>query len=453
MERFIQCTVQKMLVLMLPFLLIWTIGTNAQQVKELSLEEAKQYALENNRDVRKAAMDIEVASKEKWAVTASGFPQVEASAEVSKLLDIPTQLIPGEFFGRPGETIPVQFGKPFNANYGISASQLIFSGSYFVGVRAAGIYMKLSKENLERTELETKATVTKTYILSLIAEENQKVLSKTLKNVQQTRYEVEEMYKEGFTEQTDVKQLQISVNELENNIRALQKQIDLTHQLLKIQMGMPVDQSIQLTDRLEAILTRVNIGPLLEQTFTPQDNINFRAVVTREELADMQVRRQYTRFLPTLAAFGSIQRDAQRDKFNLLDSDKKWFPTTVIGIRLSWPIFSGGSKMFDLQKARVERKKARLDKIEAREGLSLQYKQARTKVIEARDRQETARANRDLAKEVYEINQEKFKEGMISSLDLTQSHNQYLDAEAAYLQAVSDMLTAQTELKKILEIL
>ncbi len=431
----------------------WLSQVMGQNVKELSLPEAQRYALQNNRDVRKAALEIEAASKEKWAVTASGFPQIEASGEVSKLLDIPTQLIPGEFFGRPGETIPVQFGKPYNANYGISASQLIFSGSYFVGVRAANVYMELSKQNLERTELETKATVTKTYFLVLAAEANKAVLEKTLKNVRQTRYEVEEMYKEGFSEHTDVKQLKISVNDMESNIRSLEKQIEITHQLLKVQMGMPVEQPIRLTDQLDAILAQAEIESLLEPDFQAQENINFRAVLTRQQLAEMQVRRQYTRFLPTLAAFGSIQRDAQRDAFNFLDSDKDWYPTTVIGLRLSWPIFNGGSKIFDLQKAKIEEKKARIDKINAEEGLKLQYKKARNNLTEARDRLESARSNRNLAREVYEMNREKFSEGILSSLDLTQSHNQYLNAEADYLKAVSDVLNARTELKKILEIL
>ena len=424
----------------------------AQSPPSYTLAEAKKYALQNNRDIRDALLAIKAANKTLWEVTAQGFPQVEVTAQYQNLLDIPTQLIPGEIFGgEPGSTIPVKFGKPHNASYGVSANQLLFSGSYFVGVQASKIFLQLSQENLTRKKLDVKATVTNTYQLVLIAQENQRILEQTLENLKQTRYEITEMNKEGFTEKTDVKQIQISVNDIENNLRALEQQIEVTLQLLKLQMGLDLEAPIALTDDLQAFLTDPEDANRTQIRFDPYTNINMQAMLTQERLRELNLRKEKTTFLPTIVGFASWQRDAQRDKFNIFDPSETWYPTTVVGVQFSWPIFSGSTKFQRVQKAQVELKQARLQKENVEQGLQLQYKQARAAFESARDRFENSTTNRELAHEVYEITLEKYREGLVSSLELTQAHNQYLSSEGQYLRSVSDLLQARASLDKIFE--
>ncbi|MBD3374280.1 hypothetical protein GF406_04525 [candidate division KSB1 bacterium] len=424
----------------------------AQTTPAYTLAEAKKYAMQNNRDIRDALLAIKAANKQMWEVTAQGFPQVEVTAQYQNLLDIPTQLIPGEIFGQPpGTTIPVKFGKPHNASYGVSANQLLFSGSYFVGVQASKIFLQLSQENLTRKKLDVKATVTTTYQLVLIAQENQRILEQTLKNLKKTRYEITEMNKEGFTEKTDVKQIQITVNDIQNNLRALEQQIDVTLQLLKLQMGLDLDAPIALADDLETFLTDPEDANRSQIKFDPYTNINMQAMLTQERLRELNLRKEKTTFLPTIVGFARWQQDAQRDKFNIFDPEETWYPTTVVGVQFSWPIFSGSAKFQRVQKARVELKQARLQKESVEQGLQLQYKQAKAAFESARDRFENSMTNRDLAHEVYEITLEKYREGLVSSLELTQAHNQYLSSEGQYLQSVSDLLQARTSLDKLFE--
>jgi len=426
--------------------------SSAQSTRSYTLAEAKKYALENNRDIRDALLQTKAANKQKWEITAQGLPQVEVTAQYQNLLDIPTQLIPGEIFGgEPGSTIPVKFGRPHNARYGVTASQLLFSGSYFVGVSASRIYLKLSEENLSRTKLDVKATVTSTYHLVLIAQENQRVLEQTLENLKKTQYEISEMHKEGFIEKTDVKQIQISVNEIENNLRFLQQQIKVTLQLLKLQMGLDLEAPISLSDDLQVFLADPQDAVRTELRFDPYKTINMKAMLTQERLRELNLRKEKTTFLPTIAAFATWQRDAQRDKFDIFDFDKTWYPTTVVGVQLSWPIFNGSAKYQRWQKARVELMQARTQKEKVEQGLRLQHKQARAAFESSRDRYQNSLTNRDLAREVYEISLEKYREGLISSLELTQAHNQYLNSEGQYLQAISDLLQARTNLDKIFE--
>jgi outer membrane protein TolC len=426
----------------------------AQPANTYSLKDAQTYAIQHNRDVKNAALGIEAANKQLWEVTATGFPQIEISAGYQHMLDIPTQLIPGEIFGgEPGSTIPVKFGKPHLANYGISVSQLIFSGSYLVGLNASKIYLQLSEQNLTRTELDVKATVTNTYYLILVAEETRAIIVQTLENLRKTQFEINELNKEGFNEESDVKQIQISVNALENGLRSIEQQIEVSYKLLKFQMGLPIDDDIALSDDLTGILKNLDIKTPLALEFKVEENIGFRAMNTQAKLADLSLKNEITTFYPTFAAFVSFQRDAQRDKFDIFDWNKKWYPTSVIGVQMSWPIFSGSSKIFKVQKAKIELSQAETELDKVRDGLKLQYRQAHSALATARDRYNNARDNRDLALEVYDVNIQKYREGLISSLELTQAQNQYLNAEQDYLQNVSDALTAYTQLRKILEIL
>jgi outer membrane protein len=445
--------IQTMVNLMKSVLFISLLIANlpAQETRNFSLEEAKAYAKKNNYDVQKAKLAIDVANKQKWQVIATGFPQITLSADMNKLIDIPTQLIPGEFFGEDAGTfIPVQFGVPYNASYGVMASQLIFSGSYIVGLQASQTFMQLSEQAHKKSEIDVGETITQSYFLVLMAEENRKVLASSLQNINQTYNEISELNKEGFVEATDVSQMQISVNQLETQLKSVEQQIDVTYKILKLQMGIDINASIVLTDSLGQLLKTEDISERLRRDFHVEDNIGFKLLLTQEKLADLTLKNEYSTFLPTISAFANIEKNAQRNSFNFFDTSKPWYKTTVAGIQLSWPIFSGGQKIFKVQQAKIELKQAELDRIKAQQGLDLQYMQARSALKTAYDSYQNSKENRKLANEVYEINLEKYKEGIISSLDLVQAHNQYLQAEGDYLKSAAQLLTARTTLDKLL---
>jgi len=428
--------------------------TQADPIHRFSLQEAVDYALQHNHDLKNSRLGIATAVKQVWEVTASGLPQVSVSARYQHLLDIPTQLIPAQFFGGDsGKFAAVQFGQPHNASYGITATQLVFSGSYFVGLQASRVYKKLSVEQNERTELDVKETVINTYHLILIARKNREVLDTTLTNVRKTLTEVSSLYEEGFVEKLDVKQLKISVTGLENTLSTLDQQIDMACNLLKLQLGLDLGEQVELTDKLETLLPNPEKDDDLRDPFLLQKNVNFRSMKTQKELASLSLANEYTSFLPTVAAFGTIQQDAQRSEFNLFDSKEKWYPTTVVGVQLSWNLFSGSAKIFRIQKARIGVKQAENNLEKAERGLRLQYDQAKSSMESTRKRFINYKSNKALAREIYETTLEKFHEGLSTSLELTQSYNQYLNAEAEYLQGMSEMLMARVNLEKILGIL
>lgn len=422
-----------------------------KSTKRFSLQEAQQYAIENNFEIKNKQLDIELARKKIWETTTIGLPQVEGSGAYQQFLDIPTQLIPAEFFGgEPGTFMPVQFGTKHNANFGLTVSQLIFSGEYIVGLQASRIFLELSAKGLTKSENEIKESVAKSYYLVLVATESRQIITQSLDNMKNILREMEEIYKEGMIEDTDVDQMRLTVSNIENSLKNLDNQAELANRLLKFQLGIEFEENIELTESLEAIITAGMISPSLIKQFDLSQNIDFQLLETSENLQKLNLRRQQSAFLPTLAGFASFSRNAYRQEFNFFDSDGKWFPTNLIGLQLSVPIFSSGMKLSRVNQAKIELEKIQNTKQQAGQGLQLSYEQSKNNLKTAMDKLETEKKSLTLSENIYNKTIIKYKEGISSSMDLTMAQNQYLSTQGNYLSAMVELLNAKAELDKIL---
>ena len=434
-----------------------TRGFGAEEPKDihgLSLKEVRDYAVKHSTSTINARLDVAMARKKIWETTATGLPQINASISYQDMLQIPTTLIPAEFIdpdAEEGTFIGVKFGTQHNASLNITANQLIFSGSYIVALQASKIYLRLSRENLIKSEIDVKETVTLTYYLILLAEESQKTLEASLKNLEKILYETREMHKAGFLEDTDVDQIQLSVTDLENAVKSMERQIRVTYRLLKFQMGFDLQKEIRLTDNLDTILSQLNAETLLKDPLILEDHIDYRMLDTQEKSQGLLLKREKSEYLPTISAFATHQQSAMRNTFNFFKkTDEKWFPSTIVGINIAIPIFSSGMRAARVAQAKMELKKVRNSKKQAAEGLQLELTQARSEFENALEKKESTQKNVQLAKKIYEKNRVKYGKGMSSSLELTQTHNQYLTAESNYIKAVVELLNAKTRLDKIL---
>jgi outer membrane protein len=441
-----------MVLLLKTVLLAGLNNTETDEAMNVDLKTALEYAIQHNYDVLNSQLDIQAAQKQLREVAAGGLPQINGSVDFNDFLDIPTQLIPGEIFGgEPGSTIKVKFGRQYIATWSLSGSQLIFSGSFLVGLQASKIYLKLMEQNLKRSQLEVAELVTQTYYLVLVAEENLRILEESQKNLEKTHYEIQEFFKEGFVEETDVKQIQISVTQLKNTVNTVRQQIGVTYKLLKFQMGIELEKKITLTENLDKIVDKVDIPSLLKQEFVLEENINYRLFSSQITLSKLNLRNEKMKFLPTISGFATYQQTAQRNRFDLFDRGKDWFPTTVVGLSIKIPIFTSGSRVYRMQQAQIAIKQAQINQKKIEQGLRLEYEQAKTGLTSSFENYKNAKENVNLAKEVYEVTLEKYREGLSSSTDLVQIHNQYLTAQSGYITAKSELLNAKNKMDKLLE--
>lgn len=446
---------KKVFIIIVFFLGVFVLPGISQEkiTNRFSLKEAQQYAIENNYEIKNKQLDIELARKKIWETTAIGLPQVSGSGSYNHFLDIPTQLIPAEFFdGEPGTFIPVQFGTKHNATIGISVSQLIFSGEYIVGLQASKIFLELSTRGLAKSENDIRETIAKSYYLVLVAAESKKILTQSLDNMKRIQRETEEIYKEGMIEDTDVDQMRLTVSNLENSLATLTKQVELAIRLLKFQLGIDFEESIELTDSIDGVLTAQSVSPSLVKEFDVSQNIDFQLLETTENLQKLNLKRQQSAYLPSLAGFASFSRNAYRKEFTFFDSDEKWFPTNLVGLQLTVPIFSSGMRISRIKQARIELEKIQNTKQQVGQGLILSYEQSKNSLRTAWDKLETEKKSLSLSENIYNKTIIKYKEGISSSLDLTMAQNQYLSTQGNYLSAMVELLNAKAELDKVLNV-
>ncbi len=418
---------------------------------KLSLEEAQQLAVEYSYEMRTARADLQIAERQIWETTAAGLPQVSGSVGYNYFLDIPTSLIPAEFFGgEPGEFAEIQFGTQHNMTATASVEQLIFDGQYIVGLRAARIYRDLAEQSLHKSTLEVNKTVKETYYLALLAAENLQITRQNLQVMEKWLWETERMLEAGVTDPINVDQLQLSVSKIRNGISTLERQKLLTMNLLKYQIGLDLQTQIELTDGFDTLFERALTKMAVNESLDKEQHIDYRLAGSREAMSLMVLRREQSSYLPNLSASFIRQEMAMRDGFNFFDSDRSWFPATYFAVNLNIPIFSSGMRSSQVQQARLELEKSRIAKEQISKALVLEMQEALATLDTAREQYLNEKSNLELADRILNRTNIMFKEGMASSLELTQANDQLLTVQANYLNAIFEVLNAQNQLEKAL---
>lgn len=439
-----------------------------QEVKEFSLKEAKSFALENNYDIKNAKTDVAIARKRVNETLATGLPQINGSISNNNYINIPTTLLPDfitptifqvneQYFGLtpvqdPGPTqfFPAQFGTKYNATASISASQLIFSGEYIIGVKAAQTFLEKTRIEYLKSELDVEDAVARSYYFVLVAEENQRILQQNLESLRRLAEQTRETYKLGFIEETEADQVDILVGRLEAQLLSLQNQTKIAYSSLKHSLGLQLQDSIRLTDDLDSQLKQLEYELLLQDPFDYNENIDFRILIKQKEIAMAQVSRARAAYLPSINAFFSAQTNAMRSDYNFFDKDEPWYPTTVWGFEMNIPIFSSGNRAAKLQQAKLQLKQINEIGNKLKSGLAIQVSTARNDFRNAYLIYKNKIDNLQLAETIYKKTEEKFSEGMSSSIDLLQMNNQFLNAESEYINAILTLLDNKLTLEKLL---
>lgn len=423
---------------------------NAQQA--LTLVGAKEFAVKNAFQVKSKNLDAQTAKLQTEQLLAIGLPQISGSIQYQNFIDRPTSILPGDFFGMPGQNVAVQFGVPQTLTAGINASQLLFDGSWLVGLQASKAYAALQNKNIIKSEIDVKRATEEAYHLAVIAQESIALLTASRDLLATTLEHTKALKNEGFVETQDVEQLSLSLNELEARIRVAQTQALVAKSLLKFTIGMNVEEEITLLDNSNAILESFN-AQLVQTTFNADNLIDNQIIKDGLALQKLSVKNQQAGLLPNLAAFYSLQRQAQRQEFNFFDGDESWYPTQLWGLSMNIPIVSGGSKMKGIQKAEVEVKRMEETLAFSTNAAKLEYQVGMAEYMNATQNVDLAMQSYTLASSILEKTQIKFDQGTSSSFELSRQTSQLLQAQVSLIQARLSLMNAQTRLSKSLNAL
>ena len=427
--------------------------------RPLTLEECLTYAYQNNENVGNAILEQEIAQRDVSVTKTQGFPQIDASVGYTNNVILQTSLIdPSGFpgFGEgdpsnpgPAEDIEVQFGIANQAQAGITVSQLIFDGSYFVGLKAAKVYTDLTKKSLDQTKVTTAEQVTKAYYTALVNQERQALLNSDYQRLDTLLRETQVMFENGFAESIDVGRIRVQFNNAKTSRDQNTRLTEISYLLLKFQMGMPIDQEIKLADKISDITFDYKMEE--ESSFTYADRIEYAQVLVNQNLTKLDMRNNRVQYLPKLTASAGYGYNSGASQFSdLTNFGDRWFDYGNWGINLSIPIFDGLRKHHLIQKNKLQLRQLENQAQFLENQIDLEIVQARVNLQNNRETLEVQQENLDLAQEIFDVTKIKYQEGVGTNLEVTEAQNALQQAETNYYNSLYNALIAQVDLQKAL---
>ena len=432
---------QKQIFILLTMFLGGTIGLAAQDPLQLSLEDAVKMAHEKNTNVMNSKLDLLIAEKKIKETIAMGLPHVDLKSAYTFL-----PVVPSIVFGDDPNAAPIELGVKHNLTTDLTASQLIFSGAYIVGLQATKVYYNLSVQNDEKTRLDVNESVINTYQMIQLAEESLKILQQNLDNVLKTQYEISEMYKQGFMEKTDVDQLEVTANVLRNSINQVESNLEMAYRLLKIQLGIDETTPVTLADSTASYESLILESDLLvAEEFLLEQNVDYKLVQTSKQLAELNVKVEKSNYLPVINGFYNRTQKLNSPAFDFTPKD-------LFGVNLNMPIFASGQRKALINQRELEVEKRENTRLFVSSSLIMQANQLKSDVEIKAEKYKNQKLSKELTDEIYQRTLEKYRQGLVTSLDLANTQNQYLNNLTNYYQFMFDLQGAMTKLNKLYNI-
>jgi len=412
-------------------------------VHSFSIQQCVDYAAKNNVQAKNAILALQLQEQQNKSITAAALPNLAASGNLTDYLEIPTTLIPGQFFGgAAGTYIPVKFGTKYNSSGGITLQQTLFDGQVFVGLQARKTAIDYAAKNIELTQQTIKANIYKIYY-QLVASKTQLAqldgdiaFAKDLVHVQN------EMYKNGFAEKMDGDKATVQLVNIETQKHSLMNTVENGYLGLKLLIGMPVKDSIVLTDSVTE--DKIKEGLLNEGTYQYKDRIDYQFLSLAKKLDEYNVKRYKLSYFPTLSLMGAYTESAYRTSFNFLNG-QSWFNTSYIGLNLNVPIFSGLAKNANVKTAELQLQQQQNQLSDLQNSIDKDVAQATDNFYTAVKTLDYQKKNMSLAESVYNESKKKYEAGTGSTLDITSAQTDLETAQNNYINAMYDAIIAKID--------
>lgn len=473
MKRFSQLL---LIVLALPGL-----GIAQQQVQNaatLTLDECIEYALQNSISIKNAGLDEDIAEARVKETRGIGLPQIEANVGLLHNQKLPRfyaqYFTPAEgqesFFdlsGIPGIQdgdvvgLPNFFQLRSSGNATLSVNQILFNGSYLVGLKAANAYRELSIRSTRQSKEQIIQQVTKAYYGVLINKDRMNLFDNNIARVDSLLKTTQALNKNGFAEGIDVDRIQVTLNNLVAERDKFYNLQELAVHLLKFQMNYPMDQSLDVVGDIGSLQVDESVLRSYELNWDYTQRSDYALLEANRDMQNLDVKNKFSTALPTLAAFanlgystqsptigGIFKTETQGVESTDMYGPDKWYSFTSFGVNLSIPIFSGLQRSYRLQQAKLNLLKIENNFASLKSAIDLEVKQAAISYLNAIKSLESQRANSALAENIARITKIKYEEGVGSNLEVIEAEAALKESQTNYYNALYDALIAKVDLDK-----
>ena len=431
--------------------LLWNGFEISAQSNTFTLDEAIQYAMQNNAISKNASNDLEIAQAKKWETIATGLPQISAFVDYANNIKQPISLVPAEFFGGDkGEFAEISFGTKQTFDGTATLNQLLFDGSYIIGLSSIKLYLEIADNVKAKTDLEVKRNVISAYGNVLVSQERVKFLEENLENVEGNLKEITKVYENGMTELENVEQLTITYSNLKNSMDYAVKLGNTSENILKMVIGLPLENEITLSEDLGGLTLKKIDMELINKPISMDQNIDYIIANNEKKSQETLLKLEKSRALPTISAYLQGTYKGNSNSFDFLDSDQKWYGSSVAGVTMSIPIFSSLRRSAKTQQAKIEVAKASEELLQTEKRVLIELENAKTNYQFAINNFQNAQKNLSLAKKIEKKNGIKFIEGIASSFELRQAQMQLYSIQNELLQSMLEVINKKTNLEIIL---
>ena len=427
----------------------------AQKLVELKLADALTYALENNPSAKNARLELLISKATIKETTARGLPQVNGAYNLDYNPKIPVVFLPNQPpFGDPSipsDVIPARFGVSYSSGLGVTVSQMIFDGSFFVGLRAAKTLLDLTNKDLKKAEIDVVENVKKAYFGVLVNQQRIRLAEANLSRIDTLLKETTALLEAGFVEKLDVSRVQVQRNNSYTQVQRSQTGLDISKQILKLQMGMPMEYEIALSESLEELSPKEETLELLGETGA--ERIELEQISTQLTLVGLDLKNNMSQYMPKIDFIGNARRSGAGNELDRVFNKSNWFGSSLVGVNMSIPIFDGFGKAARIQKNRVQINQIENQRTFLKESFKNELYTAKANLRNDLKLLEVQEENLQLATEVYQIARIKYKEGVGSNLEVVEADAALIQAEINYLGAIYDGLISKINLEKALGLL
>ncbi len=428
-------------------LLLFINSVHGQTVSshKYSLQQTIDYAKKNNMQVKNALLNVKIQEQTNRGITAAVYPSISANVGTTYYIDIPTSLIPGQIFGgAPGTYIPVQFGTKYTTTAGAQLQQLLFDGQVFVGLQARKASMQWKQKEYEITEEAIRVNINKIYYQLVVSKSQVELLDANITRFEKLKHDVNEMYKNGFSEKLDVDKVDVALSNLKTEKNKVNNAIEVGYIGLKTLIGMPARDTLILTDKITD--TDIKADALVDSA-NYNDRKDYQYLQLVKKLNEYNVKRYQLSYLPTISLNGSYSKQAQRNKYTFFEKGD-WFTTSYVGLNIAVPIFSGFGKDAKVKQTKLEVLQVENNIDNLKITIDGETTQAKLKFKSAIETIDAQKRNMQLAEKVYEQTKKKYEIGTASNTDITTAQTELKTAQTNYISALYDAVIAKVDYLK-----
>ncbi len=405
-------------------------------VLQLSLPEAQEYAVKQNRSLRNASLAVQEAYAQRWQTIASLLPQVDGSYSYSNYLGYSATL---SMMGND-----VKINMPNVGALGVTTN-IGINGQGIVGALLNNVAIKMKKIALEKSEDELRSSVMSAYVSVLALQSITGLLDSSLVNIQELEQMTQNAVNVGAAEQTSADQIRVRVNTLKNNINAQKRNVELANNSLKVLLDVPVETELVLTENMDEVLSPARVLDLLSQNFSIENNLNYQLLKQQVELAKRNVHMAGWAYGPTVALAYNYQNQTYYGEGGM-----RMTPPNVIQVTVKMPLWSSGKRAAGIVEKKIALEEAKNTLSETSDNLEIQYRQLCFDLTNAYETYMNEKDNIEVTQRVFASATNKFKYGASSNMELTNASNDLINAQSTYVQAMLSLINAQAELEEFL---